>query len=462
MKSAWRQVETATTDALGNISFAIPGPAGSDMTLVTTLAVINASHAGDFLATVDSGDVFGPWSGAQPFGYYVAQANLAFTVTGTGLLPKTQYTLQMVGFLDTVANVENLVLPVPTGSTALIGTDKIVLDKGRVIANGLGGSVQYGPFACSDYSTLRFGMVVTNGGPLDLQISYSDLQNQIAGALFLGFREFILPASPNSNLGYSMPHQGEQVTLVVTNTSGATATHSIYVEQSTHPMQAWAGEDIYIAPGASISHTVGAPGVQQLNPQWVFGGPAHLEFDPGALALNYMLFLQAQNANGSWSTIFQHGTADDLATATIAENSTAVAAPATTATVVLAAAPAGSFYRIRSVSMVFTAPVVAGSVFAWTNTAGSQFAEDAVDAAIDRGYSHTGLDLYNVTGVKINNQVATAGTATIAADLITPAARRGFDLIVPARPLRLMVQNTGAVDAAFGFASLGYDLHRVG
>jgi hypothetical protein len=299
----WPYVLTARSSALGAITFVIPGAGAAGMKAKVTLAIIDAGHGGDFKATADTGEVFGPWSGSSLFGPVIYDANTTLRVTGTGVLPSQTFTLQLLGTVDYTEKISDW-HPIPTGQTALIGTDPVVNIPSKVSASG--NLDTYGPFASQDYQTLRLSIQNTIANtPLDVTVTWRDRTNTFE----MGVREYVVPgrtASQNGRLERVQPHLGEQFTVGVSNTSGTSATYSIAIEQSTSSASAWGGADsqgTYQVSG-NVLAPAAEPGTTLLQPVFIYSGLATVEFDPGYLS-RWILSVLAQNPDTTRTPIIK-------------------------------------------------------------------------------------------------------------------------------------------------------------
>lgn len=208
----------ATTDAEGAITFRIPAELALNMGIQATLGIFDAGSAGSFAMMTGDGIQWGPWSGAQPAGPFTWRGDFPVTVTGHGLNPNHDYTLQALGFAD---NYEELVvaLPTPTGSTGLVGTDAIV----NLPAATLAPATQYAPalefYPCVNFAALRLAAVLASGGPVVIECVWWN--GEITATM--GYRRFIIGGTSARILEVVIPHLGDQLQLAVSNQTPATA-----------------------------------------------------------------------------------------------------------------------------------------------------------------------------------------------------------------------------------------------
>lgn len=294
----------ATSDNAGGIVFDFQRnpPTATNKTIYATLAVPDAGDAGNFVATLLDGQTLGIWSSGQPASVGAWRGDLPVTVTGSGLLPNTQYVLWARGFVSENPDL-TWVVQTPTGTTSLFGQDAITQSVAMALAAGATvwpGGANNGTgqafFPCINFAALRLSIEnVLTGGPITVECLWFN-QDQTAR---MGYRRYVL-GSDNGNIGeLVVPHLGDMLSIKVTNqTAASDAVFNLTATHTTQPIAQWGGGDINNANGFGVG--AGAT-ITALAPVYIFGGPADLEFNPGGFAAAYVMSLEAQEPDGTWN-----------------------------------------------------------------------------------------------------------------------------------------------------------------
>jgi len=297
MRSEYQTAQQGSSDATGNITFKFPAPGAGNLTVVATFAILEAGAGGQMVASVDSTNKWGPWSGSQPFGPITFTANATMQIVCVGLLPGTVYTCQLIGWTDDEPVDPST--PTPTGTTALFGADTMV----DLLAQGLnnGAGVTFGGFPCTSWAGLRLACNVSQGGPLTIRANwFNQARDFVMASRFFTMGGATIPAAgPGQFLQSCFPHLGDSLDLVLSNTSGGLVVFTISATHSSQPVGAWGGMD-FMTGTATVAH--GGTGVL-LQPQFLYGGPAQLEWSVGSFTA-YLLQFQYMDAAGAWHTFW--------------------------------------------------------------------------------------------------------------------------------------------------------------
>jgi len=291
----YQQPVTATTNGLGQCTFVFPYPTAADRAVQGTVSV-NSGASGVFVASDSSGTTWGTWSGSQPFGPITIQGNVQLTVTATGLLPNTQYVAQFIGVADITANVDAS-MPTALGATGLFGTDVMVQTEGLVIPAFPTAGPTFGLFPTSVFAGMRLNVHVNSGGPVSVFLQWftSDGNDD------MGSRTFVadVTGGPGSDVSIALPHLGDVFLISVSTLIGTPANITLTATHCTQPIGAWGGLDFYVFNASATNTQV------ILAPQFVYGGPAHLECLPSATIWNIQV--QVENASGTWEDLVLRG-----------------------------------------------------------------------------------------------------------------------------------------------------------
>lgn len=196
----------ATTDNAGNIAFRIPSELALNMGIQATLGVYDAGASGVFTMMTGDGIQWGPWSGAQPAGPFTWRGDFPVVVTGKGLNPLADYTLQALGFADAYEAL-TVALPTPTGSTGLVGTDAILNLPALTLGPGEARTFHYYP--CINFAALRLSAVLASGGPMMIETAWFNSETTAR----MGYRRFIIGETA-PNLQVVIPHLGDALEIV--------------------------------------------------------------------------------------------------------------------------------------------------------------------------------------------------------------------------------------------------------
>jgi hypothetical protein len=294
----YQQAATAETNNLGQCTFTFPYPTASDRAAQGTLQV-DAGPSGVFTVSDSTGVTWGTWNGSQPFGPITIQGNVQLTISATGLLPLTQYVAQFIGASDLTANIDAS-MPSPTGVTGLFGTDVMVELEAITVTST---ATFLGSFPTSVFGGMRIGANLAAGGPVTILLTWSTAD----GTQVMGTQTFIVggpsPAAGNK-LSRALPHLGDQLEISLSAPISSPATFSFSATHCSAPLAAWGGLDLYqtaalVAKSSSLA----------LNPANIYGGPAHVDLDPGG-APNWWLVVQAEDGAGNTPNIIFRSNAD--------------------------------------------------------------------------------------------------------------------------------------------------------
>jgi len=302
------------SDNAGNLTFTERPPTAQDLYIRATFQVLGAGSSGIFSATTSDGTGLGDWAQGQAAGPWTWPGNLDVNVTCKGLLPNTLYTLQIIGRSD--SNLASLGdLPSGTGTTALFGHDAITQLADQAI--GAAGAVVYpGPanvptltpqwFPCITFAALRLAVSCLTGGPIVVECMWA---NQDLSAT-MGYRKYIVGdlTQSGSILQVVIPHLGDMLSIKVSNQTAATpASFSICATHTTQPLAMFGGLDIDNSQGFSLD---AGETLIVLAPPYIYGGPAHLSFNPGGFSSAYVMSLEAQQEDGTWNAFEVRSNAD--------------------------------------------------------------------------------------------------------------------------------------------------------
>lgn len=299
---------SATSDNVGNIEFDLPFLGARNLTVRYTVAIPEAGPGAKFIALV--GGTFprwGPWFGPQPFGPLTHAGNITTTVTGSGLQVSTTYAMEILGFADDVGSVVSQSVQ-PTGTTALVGSDEI-FTTGPAASHIVGANSSAlvpaaGLFPTAGYSSLRLWLQnLGTVNALQADLTWLD-ESQTA---VIGSRRFVVgpttATKEGSFLQVAQPHLGDFLRIRLTNGPAANdASYQIYLEQSTQPYQVWGNAET-LTGGQQIP--VGAAATVVLaSPLYVFGGPAHIDFNSGTIGTAaYVAAVQYMDLTGTWKNL---------------------------------------------------------------------------------------------------------------------------------------------------------------
>lgn len=296
---------TGTSDGVGNCTFKIPAPAASNMVCRYTVALPDAGSGVRFLATISAGPRWGPWFGPQPFGPITYDAGLDITVFASGLRILTTYTLELVGLLIDASSA--LVdMPLPTGVTAITGTDVIyapgtvdvvVPAGGLVNLEGAAGNF----FPVGGYTLLRASLLSHGLAAVFFTFTWYDAVHK----LITGRRQMTLGnnGNPGSQARFALPHLGEflRVQLANGDLANNTSLVQLVLEQETQPFERWSALGVYGAPGQPVAagQTITATGVLDL-----FTGIAKLAVNAEQFPA-WTVQLQVQSFDLTWQTVLR-------------------------------------------------------------------------------------------------------------------------------------------------------------
>lgn len=302
------------SDNSGNLTFVERPPTAQDLYITATFQILEAGSSGIFVATTSDGTGIGYWAQGQAAGPWTWPGNLDVTVQCKSLLPNTLYTLQIIGYSDSNISLVDA-LPSGTGTSALFGHDAITQLANQPI--GAAGAVVYpGPanvptlapqwFPCLSFAALRLAVSCLTGGPIVIECMWS---NQDLNAT-MGYRKYIVGdlTQSGSILQVVIPHLGDQLSIKVSNqTPEVPATFSICATHTTQPLAMFGGLDIDNSQGFSLD---AGQTLIVLAPPYIYGGPAHLSFNPGGFSAAYVVSLEAQQEDGSWNAFEVRSNAD--------------------------------------------------------------------------------------------------------------------------------------------------------
>ena len=292
---SYQDVQQATTDGLGNISFTFPNRAAQNLAAVATIAILEAGQSGQFTVTSDSGaSTWGPWTGCQPFGPVTWAMNGPLQISGTGLLPNTIYTAQTIGYTNNVDLVAPTA-PVPTGVTALHGSDTMINMNTEATLISLGSTpITFGGFPTVSWAGMRVSVTLYSGGPVALNATWNDPTN----VALMAQRVYTLGPTCQY-LEVTQPHLGDLLFLTLFNDSGSPAVVGITATHTSQPVAGYGGpEDVYYWTNAATVN-----GQIIIAPTAVYGGPASFQCYPPVSPTAWGITIEAQNPTGSWDSL---------------------------------------------------------------------------------------------------------------------------------------------------------------
>lgn len=272
--------QQATSDATGAISFTMTtAPPG----LVLTGSIsIPQAPSGAFFHCTAADDDWGTWAGPALHNPVQSNAQIPLAVTGTGLLPNTNYVCVFAGTQQS-SGMEPAVWPTTTLTTPY---SSVTLQPSQLFSfAGALSFFTFGPYPTQGFASLRLNV----GSPIVAGQLLVDIRWTDADGNIVGERKAVV--NEVAQLSIQTPHLSDFVTVLVT--SSTTLTSVIEVAQTTETAAAFAGNETQFgtqAVGGGATATL-------LAINMLFAGPAYFFLNPGGAA-TFTSHIYAKDSGG--------------------------------------------------------------------------------------------------------------------------------------------------------------------
>lgn len=291
--------QPAKSDATGAISFTMTtAPPG----LVFTGSLsIPSAPSGAFFHCTAADDDWGTWAGPALHNPVQSNQQVPLVVTGTGLLPNTQYVCIFAG-TQQPDGFEPAVWPTTALTTPFATT---TLQDGNTAPIAASGVATFGPYPSQGFASLR--LTINNPDNLlqyNVAITWTDAHSNTVGS-----QTFAISGFQGSIAQTQQPHKGDFVTVSVQNIGGHAGSPFLYLANTTELAAYWVGDSFSegtvwesLPVGAGVTSTL-------LFPSLIFAGPASLFVNAGGAA-TWHITVHATLLTGSDAQLYRIGNGD--------------------------------------------------------------------------------------------------------------------------------------------------------